>query len=106
MANVFLEQLSESLSSYTHKKLLKRGIDIRLNTGIARTNRDYIETDDGEKIRAPTAITIGSVPLNFINKAFELKRGKISINLTTCLQLNKSLFKLMMIKLRIFTVLV
>ncbi len=76
-----LEQLPESLSAYAHKKLLKRGIDIRLNTGIARANRDYIETDKGEKIHALTTITtIGSAPLSFISKAFELQRGKIEVN--------------------------
>ena len=76
-----LEQLPESLSAYAHKKLLKRGIDIRLNTGIARASRDYIETSDGEKIHALTTITtIGNAALDFIQNSFTLQRGKIEVN--------------------------
>ncbi|SMN11458.1 NADH dehydrogenase [uncultured Candidatus Thioglobus sp.] len=76
-----LEQLPESLSAYAHKKLLKRGVDIRLHTGVARANRDYIETSEGEKIHTLTTITtIGSAPLDFIQRGFELQRGKIEVN--------------------------
>lgn len=78
-----LEQLPESLSAYAHKKLVKRGIDIRLHTGITRANRDYIETSGGEKIHALTTITtIGSAPLDFIECSFELQHGKIEVDTT------------------------
>ncbi len=76
-----LEQLPKSLGAYAHKKLLKRGIDIRLNIGVVRANRDYIETDDGEKIHSLTTITtIGSAPLDFIECSFELQHGKVEVN--------------------------
>jgi len=76
-----LPELPESLSSYADKKLRKRGIDIRLNTGMAGATGSYVETDQGERIPTLSLITtIGNGPQDFVSDHFDLERGRILVN--------------------------
>lgn len=76
-----LEQLPESLAAYAHKKLGKRGIDIRLNTEVRRASSEYVEINEAKKIDTLTIITtIGNAPLDFIQRVFALEHGKIAVN--------------------------
>ncbi len=76
-----LTQLPESLSLYAHKKLSKRGIDIRINTGVSSIGDSYLTTDMGVRINTRTIITtIGSAPNIFVKNNFNLERGKIILN--------------------------
>lgn len=78
-----LTQLTPSLSTYAHKKLVKRGIDIRLNTGVIKASNNQLELDSGEKLYAHTIITtIGSAPREFIKTCFDLERGCLPVNST------------------------
>lgn len=78
-----LTQLTPSLSAYAHKKLIKRGIDIRLKTGVIRATNTHLETDLGEKIYTHTIITtIGSGPKRMIEQSFDLEMGRIPVDKT------------------------
>ncbi len=79
--NRILTQLPESLSHYAHKKLTKRGIDIRLNIGVSSIGDGYLTTDMGVRINTRTIITtIGSAANMFVKNNFKLERGKIIVN--------------------------
>ncbi len=79
--NRILTQLTPSLSDYAHKKLNKRKVDIRLNTGVIQATAKHLITDTGEKIQTHTIITtIGSGPRGFVQRNFELERGCIAVN--------------------------
>lgn len=57
-----LLQLSEKLSNYVHKKLVKRGVEIHLETSVLRANKDNIELKNGDKIYTKTVVTtIGGI---------------------------------------------
>ena len=76
-----LTQLTQSLSSYAHRKLTQRNIDIRLDTGVTQATEKYLITDTDEKIYTHTIITtIGNGPRDFISRSFELEYGKIPVD--------------------------
>lgn len=76
-----LTQLTETLATYAHQKLTKRGVDIRLNTGVVQASNDHVSLDTGEKIHTHTVITtIGSGPRGFISRHFALQYGRIPVN--------------------------
>lgn len=79
--NRILTQLTKKLSDYAHKKLEKRGVEIRLNTGVMRATNAHVYLDTGEKIHTHTVITtIGSGARDFIEKIFNLEYGCIPVN--------------------------
>jgi NADH dehydrogenase len=76
-----LLQLSEKLATYAHKKLEKRGVDIRVKTNVVRATKEHIELNTGEIIHTQTVITtIGSGTRDFIKKSFNLEKGSIPVN--------------------------
>ena len=77
-----LPEMSEKLSSYTLKKLAKRGTEVWLNTGIKSASRYSLFTADGRSISTYTIVTtIGNGPSDFVkNLPIELSRGKIPVH--------------------------
>lgn len=80
--NRLLPELPEKLSIYTLEILQKRGIEVKLNTGIVSASRYALLTDDGNTIRTHTIVTtIGNGPSKFVEELpIELVRGKISVD--------------------------
>ena len=74
-----LPELPAGLGGYSQQQLAKRGIDIRLNTGIAGASAQAVELDDGTSIETLTLVsTIANGPTEFVTQlGIELERGKL-----------------------------
>jgi NADH dehydrogenase len=77
-----LPELSEQLADYAAKKLRRRGIEIRLNTGVNSASVNGVETDGGDVIDAGTVIAaIGNAPSPLMRSLpVPLDRGKIVVD--------------------------
>ena len=77
-----LMELPEKLSAYAHKTLEKRGVEIKLGTGVNSATSTSVTTNHGEVIPTTTIITtIGNGPSEFVKSlGLELNRGKIPTN--------------------------
>lgn len=77
-----LPEMNLTLSQYAFKALSKRGVDIKLNTGIASATLNCVTSSTGEKIDTMTIVTtIGNGPSPFVKQlGVELNRGKIEVN--------------------------
>ena len=77
--NKILPELPPSLGEYAAKILRKRGIDIRLETGVASASDTALRTDQGERIEAMTVVTtMGNGPSPFLRRLpLTLERGRI-----------------------------
>ena len=78
-----LPELPAQLAEYAHRQLHKRGIDIRLNTGLKSASAQSVELDNGELIPTATLVsTIGNGPSRLMLRLAEqqglpLQHGKI-----------------------------
>lgn len=74
-----LPELPEGLSEYAQRKLRKRGIEIKLNTGLTSATGTSVQLDDGSNIDTETLVaTIGNGPCELVQALdIELIRGKI-----------------------------
>ncbi|MBM7074511.1 FAD-dependent oxidoreductase [Shewanella sp. 202IG2-18] len=74
-----LMELPEKQSQYAHKVLEKRGVEIKLGTGVNSATSTSVTTNHGEVIPTTTVITtIGNGPSPFVKSlGLELNRGKI-----------------------------
>ncbi|RYV03441.1 nucleotide-disulfide oxidoreductase [Shewanella sp. OPT22] len=74
-----LMELPEKLSAYAHKILEKRGVEIKLGTGVNSATSTSVTTNHGEVISTNTVITtIGNGPSPFVKSlGLKLNRGKI-----------------------------
>ena len=81
-----LPELGASLGHYAEKQLAKRGVDVRLKTGVTGYDGKEVALDDGTKIPANTLIwTAGITPPPLLGTLpCQLQRGRILAN--DCLQ--------------------
>ncbi|MFO1106168.1 MAG: FAD-dependent oxidoreductase [Amaricoccus sp.] len=81
-ADRVLAELPEPLASYAHRFLEKRGIEIKLKTGVARATGTHVVTSTGEVIGTRTIVaTIGNAPSPIIAKfALEKQHGRIAVD--------------------------
>ena len=76
-----LPELPEKLSAYSLKELTRRGVDVRLNTGLRNATGYYVETDRGERIPTATLVTtIGNGPTPLAASLPQCIRGRIPVN--------------------------
>ncbi len=77
-----LPEMNEKLGNYACQALQKRGVDIRLNTGIASATQHRVVTADSQTIETMTVvITIGNGPSAFVEKlGINLEKGKIVVD--------------------------
>lgn len=62
-AKAILPELGQELGSYACQKLLERGVEIRLNTGVAGVSSEGIQLTDGECVPSKTLVwTAGTSP--------------------------------------------
>ncbi|WP_424933895.1 FAD-dependent oxidoreductase [Amaricoccus macauensis] len=83
-ADRVLAELPESLAQYAHGALEKRGIEIKLKTGVARATGTCVVTSDGEKIGTRTIVaTIGNAPAPLLGKiGLETAHGRLAVDRT------------------------
>lgn len=83
-ADRVLAELPESLATYAHAALEKRGIEIKLKTGVARATGTCVVTSDGELIGSRTIVaTIGNAPSPLLGQmGLETAHGRIAVDRT------------------------
>jgi NADH dehydrogenase len=81
MADRTLPELPGELGAYAARKLEQRGIEIRLQTGVASASGTQLVTSEGDVIDTRTVVaTIGSAPCALVRALpLELKGGKIAV---------------------------
>lgn len=79
-----LSELPEELARYAAKALERRGIEIKLNTGVASATGTHLVTTAGEVIGTRTIVaTIGNAPSRVVrDMALELTHGRIAVERT------------------------
>ena len=77
-----LMELPEHLATYAADQLRRRGIEIRLDTGVGAATATSIKTDDGQSIEAETIIAaIGNAPSPLVRSLpVALERGRIVVD--------------------------
>jgi NADH dehydrogenase len=83
---VILPELSGQLGRYAQKKLVQRGVDIRIGAKVTRFADDGVHLSDGNAIESGTLVwTAGTSPNPLLqNLPCNLERGRICVN--ECLQ--------------------
>lgn len=79
-----LAELPDKLATYAQQALEKRGIEIKLKTGVARATGTCVVTSDGEVIGTRTIVaTIGNAPPPLLQKiAIEKAHGRAAVERT------------------------
>lgn len=83
MADHILPELVDNLRRLAHRELTRRGVDVRLGTGIAAATGDEVILSDGSRVAAKTVVsTVPSSP-NPIIDGLQLpkERGRITVDL-------------------------
>jgi NADH dehydrogenase len=81
-----LPEMPPQLAEYAHRQLLRRGVEIHLNTGLRAVSKGCVELDNGDMIAAATVIsTIGNAPTAMIRKLeqqqrVQLQHGKLAVD--------------------------
>ena len=77
-----LPEMNAKLGEYALRALQKRGVDVRLQTGISSATLHCVTTAKEEKIEAMTIVTtVGNGPSAFVKKiGLQLNRGKIEVD--------------------------
>ena len=77
-----LPELPERLATYAAEKLRRRGIEIRLNTGVKAATPTGVETDSGPPIDAETIVAaIGNAPSPLLQSLpVTMERGRIVVD--------------------------
>ncbi|WP_102109819.1 FAD-dependent oxidoreductase [Oceaniglobus roseus] len=83
-ADRILREMPQKLADYALKHLEKRGIEVMLNTGVARATGTAMVTTTGERIGTRTIVaTIGNAPSDVVKAMpLRLNRGKIEVERT------------------------
>lgn len=83
-ADRILGEMPKALSDYAAEHLSKRGIEIRLNTGVASATGTQLVTNLGEVIDTRTVVaTIGSAPSRVVRQmGLGMQNGRISVDRT------------------------
>jgi len=61
MMDALLLPFEKKLQQYAYRQLIKRGVDVRLGTAIAKVERDHVELKDGSSIPADLVIWAAGV---------------------------------------------
>jgi NADH:ubiquinone reductase (H+-translocating) len=79
-----LPEISESLARFAHRKLVQRGVEVRLGARLASATADHVTLESGERIDTHTLIVaIGASPNPVIRQLdLELDRGRIRVDET------------------------
>ena len=77
-----LPELSPSLGAFTLRKMLARGIDVRLNAQAVRVTDRHVELESGELIAGGTVIcTVGTQPNSLLDSIpAEKQRGRLVVD--------------------------
>jgi len=78
-----MPEISESLASYAHKQLTRRGVKVRLKTEIARASADKVELRDGSVIPSKTLVWTAGTSVNPLIAALPCRkdeRGRLLVN--------------------------
>ncbi len=77
-----LPELSEKLGEYARRQLEKRGVEVRLNTGVRAATSTALELDDGTRVPAATIVTtVGNGPRSLARQpGITLERGRIPVD--------------------------
>ncbi len=80
-ADKILAEMPETLAQYAQEQLERRGVEIRLNTGIASATGTQITTTTGDTIDCRTIVaTIGNAPAPVIERMdLALEHGRIAV---------------------------
>ncbi|MEJ6393779.1 FAD-dependent oxidoreductase [Gymnodinialimonas sp. 2305UL16-5] len=80
-ADKILAEMPDTLRAYAQKQLEKRGVEIRLNTGIASATGTQITTTAGDLIDTRTVVaTIGNAPAPVVARMdLPLTQGRIAV---------------------------
>jgi len=76
MASGLLMPFNPKLREYTRRQLVKRGVDIRLNTTIREVTRDQVVLADGTAHRSDLTVWTGGVAAHRTVAAWGLPQGK------------------------------
>jgi NADH dehydrogenase len=79
-----LPEISESLARFAHRKLVQRGVEVRLGARLASATADHVTLESGERIDTHTLIVaIGASPNPVIQQlGVELEHGRIRVDET------------------------
>lgn len=76
MGDTVLAPFDEDLRDYTHQQLVRRGVDVRLNTAIAEVGPDSVRLADGESMQADLVIWAAGIGAHEIVSAWGLPQGR------------------------------
>ncbi len=76
MAPQLLTPFHQKLQEYTLKQLQKRGVDVRLETAIAKVEPDHVEFTSGESLQADVVIWAAGVSGRQVVKEWGLEIGR------------------------------
>jgi NADH dehydrogenase len=79
-----LPEISESLARFAHRKLVEKGVQVRLGARLASATADHVTLESGERIDAHTLIVaIGASPNPVVQQlGVPLERGRIKVDRT------------------------
>jgi NADH dehydrogenase len=79
-----LPEISESLARFAHRKLVQRGVEVRLGSRLASATADHVTLESGERIDTHTLIVaIGASPNPVAQRlGIPMDRGRIKVNTT------------------------
>lgn len=78
-----MPEISEGLAAYAQQQLTRRGVEVRLQTGIIRASADQVELSDGTVMRSNTLVwTAGTAvpPLIVALPCRKDERGRLLVN--------------------------
>lgn len=78
-----LPEISEDLAAYAHKKLERRGVEIRLGTGVASAGPDWVELTSGERVPTRTLVWTAGISPNPLLAQLPVQlsaRGKLVVD--------------------------
>ena len=79
-----LPEISESLATFAHRKLVERGVDVRLGSRLASATAEQVTLEGGDKIDTRTLIVaIGSAPNPVVQRlGLPMDRGRMTVDAT------------------------
>jgi len=71
-----MSELSPDLAAFGQQKLEERGVEVRLKTKITRATANFVELENGERIRTRMLIWAGGITPNPLIGSLSCKRGE------------------------------
>lgn len=76
MADALLKPFDPELQHYTYEQLIQRGVDVRLNTGIAEVGENEVTFNDGETMQADLVIWAAGIGAHPIVEQWGVPQGR------------------------------